>query len=150
MKFQAAKHNADNSFGDFDQTPSTAVSFGTDGTPAPWTITVSVVTFAHQQQLVWGWAGNNQIGSTPDATAQVNTVVDGRRTYVLADLPKAIATSANLQVTLAGVEPVLVPFTDALPAMDRTFAGYAFSEPGQYSAQIVAADGAVLATWPPS
>jgi hypothetical protein len=150
MKFQAAKHNADNSFGDFDQTPSTAVSFGTDGTPAPWTITVSVVTFAHQQQLVWGWAGNNQIGSTPDATAQVNTVVDGRRTYVLADLPKAIATSANLQVTLAGVEPVLVPFTDALPALDRTFAVYAFSEPSQYTAQIVAADGAVLATWPRS
>jgi hypothetical protein len=43
-----------------------------------------------------------------------------------------------------------VPFTDALPALDRTFAVYAFSEPSQYTAQIVAADGAVLATWPRS
>lgn len=148
MKFQAAKHNADNSFGDFDQTPSTPVSFGTDVTATPWTITVSVVTFANQQQLIWGWAGNNQIGSTADATPKINTVVKGQRTYVLADLPKAVAASANLQVTLAGLDPVVVPFTDALPAFDRTFAAYAFSEPSQYTAQIIAPDGAVLASWP--
>ena len=148
MKFQAAKHNADNSFGNFDQTPSTAVSFGTDGTGTPWTITVSVVTFSEQQQLVWGWAGNQQIGSTAEVTAKINTVVDDQRTYVLADLPRAIAATANLQVTLAGLDPVLVPFTDALPALDRTFAAYAFSEPSQYTAQIIGADGAVLANWP--
>ena len=150
MKFQAAKHNADHNFGNFDQTPSTAVAFGTDGAAKPWTITVSVVTFAEQQQLIWGWAGNNRVGSSPGDIAKINTVVDDQRTYVLADLPKAIAATANLQVTLAGLDPVLVPFTDALPALDRTFAAYAFSEPSQYTAHIIDADGAVLANWPRS
>lgn len=150
MKFQAAKHNADHNFGNFDQTPSTAVAFGTDGAAKPWTITVSVVTFAEQQQLIWGWAGNNRVGSTPGDTPKINTVVDDQRTYVLADLPKTVAASANLQITRSGLDPVLVPFIDALPALDRTFAAYAFSEPSRYEAQIVGADGAVLATWPPS
>ncbi len=90
MKFQAARHNADNAFGNFEQTPTTAISSGTDGTGTPWTITVSVMSFANQQQLVWGWAGNQRVGSTADATAQITTVVHHQLTYVLADLPKAI------------------------------------------------------------
>ena len=39
-------------------------------------------------------------------------------------------------------------FIDIDPTSDRIFAGYAFSEPGPYTAQVVGADGTVLATWP--
>jgi hypothetical protein len=148
MKFQAAKHNADHNVGNFDPSPSTPVYAGTDGTGSPWVITVSVVTIAEQQQLIWGWVGTNQIGSIADDTPKINTVVNGRRTYVLADLPKAVAAQANLQITRNGLDPVVVPFNDANPDSDRTFAAYAFSEPTTYTAQIISVDGAVLANWP--
>jgi NADH:ubiquinone oxidoreductase subunit 2 (subunit N) len=46
------------------------------------------------------------------------------------------------------LDPVVVPFNDIDPGVDRTFAAYAFSEPAPYTAQIVGADGAVLASWP--
>ena len=45
------------------------------------------------------------------------------------------------------LDPVTVPFSDADPNLDHTFAAYAFSEPTSYSAQIVGTDGAVLANW---
>ena len=147
MRFQAAKNHADKNFGNFDPAPDTAVAFGTDSTSEPWTITVSVIQL-EQQQLIWGWAGERQIGSVADSTPKINTVVDDRRTYVLADLPKAIAATAQLRVTRDGLDPVVVPFNDADPDFDRTFAAYAFSEPTQYTAQIIAADGTVLANWP--
>ena len=63
--------------------------------------------------------------------------------------PRAIAPTAQLQISRVGLDPVLVPFIDANPDVDRTFATYVFSEPTPYTAQIIGADGAVLASWPP-
>ncbi|HEY4609697.1 MAG TPA: hypothetical protein VIH06_10850, partial [Ilumatobacteraceae bacterium] len=59
-----------------------------------------------------------------------------------------IAPTAALQINRNGFDPVVVQFNDIDPAFDRTFAAYAFSEPAPYTAQIVGADGAVLASWP--
>ena len=84
----------------------------------------------------------------PTARRRSTPFVDSHRTYVLADLPRSIAPTAQLVVTRAGLDPVAVDFNDIDPNLDRTFAAYAFSEPGLYSAQIVAADGTVLASWP--
>ncbi|HVE18792.1 MAG TPA: hypothetical protein VNB52_06895, partial [Ilumatobacteraceae bacterium] len=80
--------------------------------------------------------------------AKIQTAVDGGRTYVLADLPRAVAAAGQLQINRDGLDPVVVPFNDAQPTSDRTFAAYAFSEPVNYTAQILGADGAVLASWP--
>jgi hypothetical protein len=147
LQFQAAaRHTGDNRLDDFDQTDPQPVSFGTDGASGPWTIQVSILTFPNTRQVSWIWDGNGY-GEQLEDTAGITTVVDHRRTYVLANLPRAIAPTARLQVTRAGLDPVVVPFTDIDPDLDRTFAAYAFSEPGRYTAQIIGADGAVLADW---
>ncbi|MEP7204395.1 MAG: hypothetical protein ABI894_17415 [Ilumatobacteraceae bacterium] len=147
MQFQAARHASDNNFGDFEQSPMASVAFGTDTEANPWTIDVSIYTLPNQQQVTWQWNGNG-FGSTAEAAAQINTVVEGQRTYVLADLPRAVAPTGHLQITRAGLDPVMVPFNDISAEYDRTFAAYAFSEATQFTAQILGADGAVLASWP--
>ena len=60
---------------------------------------------------------------------------------------RVLAFEAQLQITRSGSDPVTVPFNDSGADLDRTFAVYAFSEPVPYSAQIIGADGTVLATW---
>ncbi len=147
MKFQASRTQGNDTFGDFDFSTSTPVSFGTDSEAKPWTIRASMATYGDQQQINWEWSGNG-LGMQCDGTAKINTVVENERTYVLADLPRAIATTAQLHVTRVGLEPVVVPFADTDPSLDRTFAAYAFSEPAPYTAQIIGPDGSVLATWP--
>lgn len=149
MKFQASRNTGNETFGPFDSTTPTPVSFGTDAAAKPWTIRASVATFGDQQQVNWEWSGNG-FSMQLDGTAQINTVVENERTYVLADLPRAIATTAQLRVTRLGLDPVDVSFTDTDPGLDRTFAAYAFSDPAQYTAEIIGPDGAVLATWPTS
>ncbi len=149
MKFQASRNTGNDTFGAFDSTVSTPVSFGTDAEAKPWTIRASVATFGDQQQVNWEWSGNG-FGMQLDGTAKINTVVENERTYVLADLPRAIATAARLQVTRVGLDPVVVQFADTDPSLDRTFAAYAFSEAAPYTAAIIGPDGAVLATWPSS
>jgi hypothetical protein len=146
LQFQAIRHNADNNYRLTDPMP---VSFGTDGESEPWTIDVAMVTFPNQQQIMWEWDGRG-FQSVPDGMPKINTVVDSRRTYVLAELPRAIATTAQLQIIRDGLDPVLVPFSDPDPTFDHTFSAYAFSEPTNFTAQIIGADGAVLATWPSS
>ena len=79
--------------------------------------------------------------------ARINTLVDNERTYVLADLPRSITTEAQLQVNRPGHRPVVVPFNDLDPATDRTFAAFAFSDSGPFTASIFDANGAVLAEW---
>ena len=148
MQFQASSHNSDNNFGNSSESLLTPVSFGTDAASETWKIQVSMLTFANQQAVSWQW-DNNGFGATAEDTAKINTVVDARRTYVLADLPRAVAATAQLQINRAGLDPVVVPFNDVQPTSDRTFAAYAFSEPTTYSAQIIGADSAVLASWPP-
>ncbi len=148
MQLQATQHRGDNNFGKYEETEPVAVSFGTDADASPWTITVATATFSTQEQLTWQW-GTNGFGATASDRPAINTVVEGTRTYVLANLPRAVAPTAQLQVTRPGVDPVVVPFIDADPELNRTFAAYAFSEATQYSAQIIGADGTVLASWPP-
>lgn len=120
------------------------VSFGTDANGDVWTVTVSANPFGGRWQIVWG-PGSGWLSADAPTIA---TLVDTRRTYVLADLPRAVAATAELHVLRDGMEPVVVPFLDPDPTVDRTFAAYAFSEAVGYTAQIVAPDGAVLATWP--
>ncbi len=147
MKFLATR-NANNN-GTYDETTPAPVSFGTDADGKPWTIRVLVATSSNRQQINWQW-DNNGYGSNADGTARINTVVDSLRTYVFADLPRSIAATAELHVTRAGLDPVVVEFNDVDPNLDRTFAAYAFSEPGLYSAQIVVPDGTVLAAYEPA
>ncbi|MBK5334071.1 MAG: hypothetical protein JJD93_18995 [Ilumatobacteraceae bacterium] len=147
MQFQAASHSSNNDFGNPTQSLPAPVSFGNDGAAEPWKIEVMIGTFANRQFVNWQW-DNSGFGSSAEETATINTVVDAQRTYVLADLPRAVAATAQLQINRAGLDPVLVPFNDAQPTSDRTFAAYAFSEPTTYTAQIIGADGAVLASWP--
>lgn len=151
MQFQAI-HNGTESRTITRTAPTTEpqpvpVSFGTDSQATAWTIRAALYNYGDLQQINWDWADGN-ISTTPHDTVQINTVVDDKRTYVLADLPRAIAATAELHVTPAGLDPVVIKFNDIDPTLDRTFAAYAFSEPGPYTAQVVGADGTVLATWP--
>jgi hypothetical protein len=147
MQFQASRHSFDPDFGNPGQSMSTPVSFGIDAGSEAWKINVSMVSFTNQQLVNWDWAAGG-FGSPAGDAAKINTLVDGHRTYVLADLPRAVAATAQLQINRDGLDPVVVPFNDAQPDSDRTFAAYAFSEPTTYTAQIIGADGAVLASWP--
>jgi hypothetical protein len=150
MRFQASRNN--NGFsGDYTQTDPRPASYGTDAEGGQWVVSVSTSTFAGDQHSVdWQWRDGGGYGSLTDDTAKITTVVDGERTYVLAELPRAIAPAAQLQVTRTGFEPILAPFTDTDATLDRTFAAFAFSEPTTYTAQIIGTDGTVLATWPSS
>jgi hypothetical protein len=123
-----------------------SIASGVDGSTQPWTIGVTM-SFTGSQQVNWWWAGSG-FSSVAQDSAAINTVVDDRRTYVLADLPRSVGVTARLEVTLGNAEPVAFPFVDAGPQMDRTFAAYTFSEATPYTAQIVADDGSVLASWP--
>jgi hypothetical protein len=147
MQFQAARHNSDNNFGNFEQTDPVPVSFGTDANAERWTIDVSIATFGERQQVNWAW-DRSGYGTRLDDTPRIDSVVDSTRTYVLADLPRGVAPTAQLQILREGFEPVLVQFADTDPSLDRTFSAYAFSEPITYTAQIIGPDGAVLAVWP--
>ena len=147
VKFQAAGNKASRFA--IDETAALPVSFGIDSNSRAWTIEVSTTTVGQQRQVNWSW-GAQDYPTTPRDVAQINTLVDDERTYVLADLPRSVAATAVLQVLREGLDPSIIPFNDLGPGLDRTFAAYAFSEPGQYTAQIVGSDGAVLATWPSS
>jgi hypothetical protein len=150
MQFQAihnASENHTNNTSAVNAPQPVPVSFGTDSQATPWTIRAALYTYDNLQQINWDWP-DGSFATTPTDTAQINTLVDDKRTYVLADLPRATATTAELHVTPAGLDPVVIKFNDIDPTLDRTFAAYAFSEPGPYTAQVVGADGTVLATWP--
>lgn len=151
MQYQATRHNSDNNFGDFDQSPNVPVSFGSDGQAKNWVVQVALLTFAKEQQILWQWGAGfaqDQFGSLAGETAKINTVVSDDHTYVLADLPRSVAPTARLLIARDGLDPVVVPFTDADPDFDRTFAAYAFSEATPYTAQIIGEDGTLLANWP--
>jgi hypothetical protein len=147
MQFQAASRRSGVEFDNPTQSLATPVSFGIDAASEVWKINVATVTFPNQQFISWEWTGGG-FGWPADDTARINTLVDDQRTYVVADLPRAVATTAELQINREGLDPVVVPFNDAQPTSDRTFAAYAFSEPVNYTAQIIGTDGAVLASWP--
>lgn len=145
MKREAAGNN--NNPNDGATSQSHPVSFGTDPSGTPWTIRVAMASYGSEQQITWDWSGDVLPVMARD-TAQIKTVVDGTRTYVLADLPRAIAATAELHVLRNGLDPVVVPFNDVDPQFDRIFSAYAFSEAVPYTAQVVGPDGTVLASWP--
>jgi hypothetical protein len=147
VQFQAAGHRGDANFGNYDQGPPLQVASGVDSSADAWSIEVALATSGEQHQVVWQWdtAG---FGIPNQDQAKITSVVDDRRTYVLAELPRDVAVSAHLQVSPAGQDPVLLPFVDPDPDFDRTFAAYVFSEPVAFTAQIIGADGAVLSNWP--
>ena len=146
MKFQAERSQV--SLSRFDKGPAQEISSGIAGDATPWNIFVAIATSGGQRQISWSWNTNGMM-TTPNGTPQIHTVVDNGRTYVLADLPRSIATSGSLLVSRAGVDiDVTMPFVDVDPDADRIFAGYAFSEPGQYSVKILGPDGNVRAAWP--
>ena len=147
VSFQAAG-NKSSRFAS-DETALLPVSYGIDASSEAWTIEASTTTVGDQRQINWSWGAQND-STTPREVAQINTLVEDKRTYVLADLPRAVAVGAQLHVLREGLDPLIIPFNDLDPGMDRTFAAYAFSEPVQYTAQIVGPDGAVLAVWPSS
>lgn len=146
MQFQAAARSG-RPFENFEQTDPLPISSGTDANAAEWAIEVSIGTMGDQRQVNWQW-DTNSFGGALDGNANIHTVVDDQRTYVLAELPRSIAPTAQLQIMRAGLDPIVVPFVDVEPTFDRTFAAYAFSEPTPYTAQIIGEDGAVLASWP--
>ncbi|MEA3184518.1 MAG: hypothetical protein QOJ74_995, partial [Ilumatobacteraceae bacterium] len=150
MKLQIARNNsATNAEQSTSPSPPVPVSFGTDGSGDPWTIGASVSAYGGAQQIDWS-LGRSADTTTPNDSAQINTYVDNTRSYVLADLPRSVAATAELHVSRAGLDAVVVPFNDIDPTLDRTFAAYAFSETGPYTAQVIGPDGTVLASWPSS
>ncbi|MGZ4723975.1 MAG: hypothetical protein ACXV8L_07155, partial [Ilumatobacteraceae bacterium] len=126
------------------------VSSGTYGDGLVWTIGVVSANALDRRQLIWSWNPQGGGETTPLDTAQINTVVDDKRTVVLADLPRAVAGAAELHVLRDGLDPLVMQFTDLDPTLDRTFAAVAFTEPGPYTAAIVGLDGTVYASWPSS
>lgn len=146
MNFQATRN--DNLFSDdYDTTEAFPVSSGTDVNGEQWAITVGMSSFSNRHQVEFQWNDAGYGALTEDA-ARISTVVNDLRTYVLAELPRAVSPSGQLQITRDGLDPVMVPFVDTDPSLDRTFAAYAFSEPTPYTAQIIDPNGAVLASWP--
>ena len=67
---------------------------------------------------------------------------------MVADLPRAVSTTAESPHQPRRPRPGDRAIQGLDPTLDRTFAAYAFSELGMYTAQIVGADGTVLASWP--
>ena len=146
MRAEALRVNSPRSAIVPSQVPS--ISSGADAASLPWVIGVTMSYSGSQRQVNWRWEGGG-VSSVANDHPQITTVVDDARTYVLADLPRSItAATAHLLVARAGLDPIVVPFNDAGPAMDRTFAAYVFSEATPYTAEIVGDDGAILAAWP--
>ncbi len=146
MQFQADKNHAGRRAP--EATSALPVSFGTDAAGQAWTIDVVSATERDRRQLIWSWDAQGGGETTPLDTAQINTVVNDKRTYVLADLPRAVAQTAELHVLRDGLDPMVIRFNDPDPTLDRTFAAFAFTEAGHYTAQIVGLDGTVYASWP--
>ena len=145
MQAEALRVNSPRSAIVPSQVPS--ISSGADADSLPWAIGVTMSYSGRQRQVNWRWEGSG-VASVADERPQITTVVDNARTYVLADLPRSITATAHLQVTQAGLDPIVEPFNDAGSAMDRTFAAFVFSEATPYTVEIVGDDGAILAAWP--
>jgi hypothetical protein len=146
MQSQAAQYNPGTTGAEGTQLGP--VSSGTDSSSEPWTVQVSMARIGEQHTITWSWSAQTEATPALD-TAQINTVIDDNRTYVLADLPRAVAATAELHVLRNGLDPLVIPFIDIDPSLDRTFAAFAFTEPGPFTARVVTTDGTVLAFWPP-
>ena len=153
MQFQAIHNTSERNDAAGSHSVSNTVPLwsGTTTTGQPLTIDVSMESSGSERIVSWWW-GVQSGGYPTSATdaAQINTFVDAQHTFVLADLPRTVAPAATLVVARDGADPVSVPFVDTDPTLDRTFAAYAFSEDGPYTAQIVGPDGSILVSWPPS
>ncbi|HEY0520859.1 MAG TPA: hypothetical protein VGC84_15295, partial [Ilumatobacteraceae bacterium] len=148
MQFQAS-HNGDSFKHDYKESPAVAVAAGNDTAGQPWAVDVAVGTLGAAEYVVnWQWNGTG-FSQLARSEPEINTIVDGGRTYVVASLPKTVAATAQLVVTRDALPPVPVDFVDTDPTFNRTFAAYAFSDPVHYTAQVIGTDGSVIAAWPP-
>jgi hypothetical protein len=144
---------ADGSGGSYEPGPALDVSSGTDADNKSWMI--SAMIFSHSdpdgnvlREISWQSGNNGWGGPAVDEHVHIISHADANRTYITADLPRAVDARAELRVVRDGLEPVVVPFNDVDPTLDRTLAAYAFSEPVPFTAEITTPDGTVLATWP--
>ncbi|HEY4609696.1 MAG TPA: hypothetical protein VIH06_10845, partial [Ilumatobacteraceae bacterium] len=138
--FDMQSHTTGSVPGTFDTGPPLHVSLGTDGNGQSWFIDAMLTKFSNQEQIAWRWPNSLGFSAATKPTAQIHSVVEGQRTYVLADLPRAVASGAQLEIDRAGLDPVVAPFNDVSADLDRTLAAYAFSDATQFTAQIVGAD----------
>lgn len=153
MQFQATHNTSEMNAANGSRSVSNSAPVWTQTSPTGETLTINVSVESNGgfRQIDWFWGLNSGGYSTPATdVAQINTFVDSKRTFVLADLPRTWGTVATLTVTRDGAPQVNLPFVDSDPTLDRTFAAFAFTEDGPYTAQIVAPDGSVLVSWPSS
>ena len=61
--------------------------------------------YPKHREVTWHWNDDTRFGGGVDDTAKIHTLVDNNRTYVLADLPRAIASTANLTIARDGPIP---------------------------------------------
>jgi hypothetical protein len=85
--------------------------------------------------------------SQADAAPSIETLVEHGRTYVLAKVPRAMV-GAQLHVNPTGLAPVESPLLDLDPGLADLFTAHVFLEPVPFTAQIVDASGATVASWP--
>jgi hypothetical protein len=123
------------------------IAEGSDAAGSQWNIRVSIYTTDAKRYISWQ---SDDLGvlTAPTDQPRITTQVTGSRASVLADLPHAVAPAAVLHIQPEGLPAVDVAFSDIVPVIDRSFAAYAFSEPVPYTAEIIAADGTILAAWP--
>ena len=97
------------------------------------------------RQVSWQW-GANGFSSTAESRGtdqhgrRRTTHVRARRSPTCRCCDRAAADHASRSRAGRACRSSI-----PMPSFDRTFAAYAFSEPAQYTAQIIGADGAVLA-----
>ena len=112
LQFQAAVRGGGNDTdGQSEANAPVTVSSGTDTDADPWAVSVGIASFGNQRQITWQW-DQNSFGVLAAAQPAINTLVDSRRTYVLAQLPRDVAPTAELQINRSGLDPVVVPFHD--------------------------------------
>lgn len=146
VKFQAVHNNSNHARS--EESIALQVAAGADPDLQQWTVAATMTHPGRREKISWSWPTGG-ITTTSGAAAQISTAVDGERTYVVADLPRAVAPGGELHVLRDGLETVVVPFNDVDPQLDRTLAAFAFSEPVPFTVQIVSTvDGSVLASWP--
>ena len=121
----------------------------------PWTIQVSARNRDDPAGgYLWGIGqpGDSTVPSETrpsqaDASPSIETLVEHGRTYVLAKVPRAMA-GAELHVNPNGLASAASPMADLDPGFGDLFTAYVFREPVPFTAEIIDATGATVASWP--
>ena len=135
-------------------TPSTVVS-GMLADGWRWTIGVSPSHLGPAGTGFLWWIGQPGDSTTPSETRisdpggapSIDTFVEHGRTYVLASVPRSMA-GARLHVSPTGSASIVTYFGDADPNLPELFGAWVFTQPATFTARIVDANGATVASWP--